>query len=145
MAIFQSNHGQKLSFFSDSPWNSVWRVLGGVKDRSKTIGTKFYIWFWDEISWFERMVSGRNLPYGVFFVHLWYMYVLNEKNLNALWVPAILQAFEVDLFWRFWPKSPFLVIDSYRTKHSQNIIECVLESPMLYLQNKLLQLDISHL
>jgi hypothetical protein len=29
------------------------------------------------------------------------MYVLNEKNLNALWVPAILQAFEVDLFWRF--------------------------------------------
>jgi hypothetical protein len=26
------------------------------------------------------------------------MYVLSKKNLNALWVPAILQAFEVDLF-----------------------------------------------
>ena len=51
--------------------------------------------------------------------------------------------FEVDLFWRFWQKSPFLVIDSSRTKHSLNIIECVLEGPMLYLQNELLTLDIA--
>ncbi len=64
------------------------------------------------------MAAIGNLQYGAFFVQLWYMYVLSKKNLNALWVPAILQAFEVDQFWRFWPKSPFLVIDSYRTKHS---------------------------
>ena len=51
------------------------------------------------------------------------MYVLNEKNLNHLLVSAILQAFEVDLFLRFWSKSPFLVIDSSRTKHSHNIID----------------------
>ena len=51
--------------------------------------------------------------------------------------------FKVDLFWRFWQKSSFLVIDSSRTKHSLNIIECVLKSPMLYLQNELLTLDIA--
>ena len=65
----------------------------------------------------ERIAPGRNLPYEVFFVQLWYMYVLSEKKLNALWILAIVQAFEVDQFWRFWPKSPFLVIDSFRTKH----------------------------
>ena len=91
------------------------------------------------------MVAIGNLPYEVFFVHLWNMFVLSAKNLHHLGVPAILQAFEVDLFWRFWQKSPFLVIDSYRTKHSYNIIECVLESPILDVQNKLLTLDISPL
>ena len=51
--------------------------------------------------------------------------------------------FKVDLFWRFWQKSPFLVIDSSRTKHSLNIIDCVLESPILDVQIKLLILNIS--
>ena len=51
--------------------------------------------------------------------------------------------FKVALFWRFWQKSPFLVIDSSRTKHSLNIIECVLESPILDVQIKLLILNIS--
>ena len=46
------------------------------------------------------------------------MYVLSKNNLNALWVPAILHPFEVDLFWRFLQKSLFLVIDSSPTKHS---------------------------
>ena len=52
------------------------------------------------VTWefFVRMAVIGNLPYGVFFVYLWYMYVLNEKNLNALWVSAFLQSFEVDLF-----------------------------------------------
>ncbi len=85
--------------------------------------------------YFVGMVHGRNLPYGVLFVHLWYMNVLSEKTLNYLWVHAILQAFEADLFLRFWPKSPFLVIDSSWTKHSFNIIECVLGSPTIEVQN----------
>ena len=77
------------------------------------------------VTWefFVGIAPGRNLPYEVFFVQLWYMCVLNEKNLNALWVPAILQAFEVDQFWRFWPKSPFLGKDSSRTRHSKYKIE----------------------
>ena len=96
------------------------------------------------VTWefFGRMAAIGNILYEVFFVQLWYMYVLSEKNLNALWIPAILQAFEVDLFWRFWPKSPFLVIDTYRTKHLYNIIEWVLGSPLLDIQNKLLTLTL---
>ncbi len=63
-----------------------------------------------------------------------------QRNLNALLVSTILHPFEVDLFWR---KSPFLVIDSYRTKYSCNKIECVLGSHILDVQNKLLTLYIS--
>ena len=176
MAIFQSPRGQKLSFFSDSPWNSVWKstmtyffwttyqgfrrgqsrksedfdqntksglkssVLGFINretaqnDHNKIL---YMILRWkkfhglnpsgdsklcDHFAMVTRefivgMAAIENLPYGVFFVQLWYMYVLNEKNLKSLWVAAILQAFEVDQFWRFWPKSQFLVIDFSPIRH----------------------------
>ena len=161
MAIFQSPRGQKLSFFSDSPWNSVWKstmtyffwttyqgfrrgqsrksedfdqntksglkssVLSFINQETAQIDHNkilYMILRWKKfhglnpsgdsklcdhfamVTWdfIVRTAAIGNLPYGVFFVQLWYMYVLSKKNLNALWVPAILQAFEVDQFWRFW-------------------------------------------
>ena len=47
MAIFQSPRGQKLSFFSDSPWNSVW----------KTAMTYF---FWTTFRGFRRGQSRKS-------------------------------------------------------------------------------------
>jgi hypothetical protein len=56
--------------------------------------------FFAMVTWefIERIALGRNLPNDVFLFTYDICMFLNEKNLNALWVPAILQAFEVDLF-----------------------------------------------
>jgi len=72
-------------------------------------GIKLFLWFvpfrYQHTLWF--FCHARNLTYKVFIIHQWCINVLNQKNLNALWVCAILQAIEVDLFDDFCKKHHF--------------------------------------
>ena len=58
-----------------------WKKIHGLSPSGDSnLCDHFAMVTWEFI---ERIAPGRNLPYEVFFVHLWYIYVLSKKNLNA--------------------------------------------------------------
>ena len=91
-------------------------LLSFINRETVKIDGKFSIWFWDKkffmvcthpapayfvsislwsLGNFCEDGCHRKPSIWSFFVYLWYMYVLNEKNLNALWVSTVIWSWPI--------------------------------------------------